>query len=98
MNKAMTFVGLAIVTAVAPIVVLIGSSPAHADGQNPHDPCSVEGASDSGTPQFGPVACQRVNGQLQWMPTLGNRVDLPPVPVNLGPVPPIPTPPGPPPR
>lgn len=46
---ALRLVGLAILTAIAPIAVLIGSSPAHADtdiGQ----PCSPEGAKLWGTP------------------------------------------------
>ncbi len=62
---ALRFVGLAILTAVAPIAVLIGSSPAHADtdiGQ----PCSPEGAKVWGNP--GPIECQRkADGQLQWV-------------------------------
>jgi hypothetical protein len=62
---ALRFVGLAILTAVAPIAVLIGSNPAHADtdlGQ----PCSPEGAKVWGNP--GPIECQRkADGQLQWV-------------------------------
>jgi hypothetical protein len=62
---ALRFVGLAILTAVASIAVLIGSSPAHADtdiGQ----PCSPEGAKVWGNP--GPIMCVRkAEGQLQWV-------------------------------
>jgi hypothetical protein len=62
---ALRFVGLAILTAVAPIAVLLGSSPAHADtdiGQ----PCSPEGAKVWGNP--GPIYCERkADGQLQWV-------------------------------
>ena len=62
---ALRFIGLATVTAVAPIAVLIGSGPAHADdiGQ----PCSPEGAKVWGNP--GPTYCERKpDGQLQWVP------------------------------
>lgn len=62
---ALRLVGLAILTAIAPIAVLIGSSPAHADtdiGQ----PCSPEGAKLWGNP--GPIYCERTaDGQLQWV-------------------------------
>ena len=52
---------LAILTAVAPIVVLIGSSPAHADPQE-LAPCSPEGA------KVGGLVCQNLGGPgLQWM-------------------------------
>ena len=56
------FVGVAILTAVAPIVVLIGSSPAHADPQE-FAPCSPEGA------KAGWLVCQNLGGPLglQWM-------------------------------
>ena len=66
MNRAMRFVGLAMLTAVAPIAVLIGSSPAHADNDY-FSPCSVEGAKVWGSD--GPVQCSRSGGQLQWEPT-----------------------------
>jgi hypothetical protein len=60
------FVGLAILTAVAPIAVLIGSSPAHADTDF-FQPCPVEGAKVWGN--GGPIYCQRkADGQLQWVP------------------------------
>jgi hypothetical protein len=59
------FVGLAILTAVAPIAVLIGSSPAHAD-TDIGKPCSPEGAKVWGNP--GPIFCERkADGQLQWV-------------------------------
>lgn len=65
---ALRLVGLAILTAIAPIAVLIGSSPAHADtdiGQ----PCSPEGAKLWGNP--GPIYCERTaDGQLQWVSIL----------------------------
>ncbi len=38
------FVGLAVITAVAPVVVVAGSRPAHADPPNLGDYCSVQGA------------------------------------------------------
>jgi hypothetical protein len=60
---------LAILTAVGPIAVLIGSSPAHADDNFPGDPCSVDGAKVWGS--GGPVQCMRIGGQLQWM-----RIDV----------------------
>jgi hypothetical protein len=73
---ALKFVGLAIVAAVAPIVVLIGSSPAHADDNFPGDPCSVDGAKVWGS--GGPVQCQSSGGQLQWEPTEVEAVKAPP--------------------
>lgn len=72
MSALKFFVGLAIVTAVAPIVVLIGSSPAHADPRM-WDTCSSEGAK-TWTPQDGGLVCQnmgsdpvRGGSMLQWM-------------------------------
>jgi hypothetical protein len=39
-----SFVGLAMMTTVAPVMVVLGSSPAHADAPNLGDSCSVDGA------------------------------------------------------
>jgi hypothetical protein len=44
MMGTLRFVGLAVITAVAPVVVVAGSSPAHADPPNLGDYCSVQGA------------------------------------------------------
>ena len=61
--RALRFVGLAMVTAVAPIAVLLGSSSAHADTGAP---CSPEGAKVWGNP--GPIYCERqADGQTQWV-------------------------------
>jgi hypothetical protein len=58
------FVRLAVVTAVAPIAIVIGSGPAHADSGTP---CSPEGVKLWG--DSGPIYCQRdANGQLEWVP------------------------------
>lgn len=63
---ALRFIGLATVTAVAPIAVLLGSGPAHADSDI-GQPCSPEGAKVWGNP--GPTYCERnPDGQLQWVP------------------------------
>ena len=42
--RKLPFVGLALMTAVAPIAVVVGSSPAHADPPQLGDFCSVKGA------------------------------------------------------
>jgi hypothetical protein len=68
---ALRFVGVAVVTAVAPIAVLFGSGAAHADG-DVGAPCAPEGTKLWGDP--GPIYCQRTaDGQLQWasMPVSG---------------------------
>ena len=68
---ALRFVGFAAVTAIAPIAVLFGSVPAHADSDI-GAPCAQEGAKLWGDP--GPIYCQRKpDGQLQWvsMPVSG---------------------------
>jgi hypothetical protein len=69
---ALRFVGLAILTAVAPIAVVIGSSPAHADPQE-FGNCSPEGAK-TWTPQAGGLVCEKFGDDpvrggplLQWM-------------------------------
>ena len=41
--RKLPFVGLALITAIAPIAIVVGSSPAHADPQS-GDLCSVKGA------------------------------------------------------
>ena len=57
---------LAILTLFAPIVVLIGSPPAHADTDF-FKPCSVEGVKLWG--DGGPIMCQRKpDGYMQWVP------------------------------
>jgi hypothetical protein len=62
---ALRFVGLAMVTAAAPIAVLL-ATPAHADGDL-GAPCAQEGAKLWGDP--GPIYCQRnATGQLEWVP------------------------------
>jgi hypothetical protein len=62
---ARRFVGLAIFTAVAPIALLLGSGPAHADTDLGKS-CSPEGAKVWGNP--GPIYCTRqADGQLQWV-------------------------------
>jgi hypothetical protein len=65
---ALRFVGLAMMTAVAPIAVLIGSSPAHAGPPNIGDPCSVDGA-HSRAADGTLLLCQRPThgAPLQWM-------------------------------
>ena len=55
---------LAISAALAPIVVLVGSSPAHAD-PDVWDPCSVQGAKIGTT--HGALECMRLSGHLRWM-------------------------------
>jgi hypothetical protein len=63
--RALRFVGLATLTAVAPIAVLLGIGPAHAD-TDLGKPCSPEGAKVWGVP--GPIYCARqADGQLQWV-------------------------------
>ncbi len=62
---ALRFAGLAMVTAAAPIAILFGSGPAHADSDL-GKPCGPEGAKVWGNP--GPIYCQRnPDGQLQWV-------------------------------
>lgn len=64
--NAVRFVGLAMLTAIAPIAILLGSSPAHADTDF-YKPCSPEGAKLWGN--GGPIYCERkADGQLQWVP------------------------------
>ncbi|MCV7075075.1 MULTISPECIES: hypothetical protein [Mycobacterium] len=64
--RAMKLAGLAVVTAFAPIAILLGSGTAHADSDL-GKPCSPEGAKVWGNP--GPIYCQRnENGDLQWVP------------------------------
>jgi hypothetical protein len=58
--------GLAILAAVAPIAVLLGSSPAHADPSLPFTSCPNEGAKVWG--DDGPVQCMRQGGGLEWEP------------------------------
>ncbi len=56
---------MATVAAVAPIVVLLGSGPAHAD-TDLGKPCGPEGAKVWGNP--GPIYCERqADGQTQWV-------------------------------
>lgn len=63
--RAPRFFGLATVAAVAPIVVLLGSGPAHAD-TDLGKPCGPEGAKVWGNP--GPIYCERqADGQTQWV-------------------------------
>ncbi|MGZ4583397.1 MAG: hypothetical protein ACXVYI_03390 [Mycobacterium sp.] len=63
--RALRYVGAAVVTAVAPIAIIFGSGPAHADSDI-GTPCSPEGAKVWGKP--GPIYCQRnPDGQLQWV-------------------------------
>lgn len=60
--NALRFVVFPILMAVAPCLVLIESSPAHADSQ----PCSAEGTKLWG--DTGPIQCVRQpDGQLQWV-------------------------------
>ena len=62
---ARKFVSAATLAAVAPIAVLLGSGPAHAD-TDLGKPCSPEGAKVWGNP--GPIYCEReADGQLQWV-------------------------------
>ena len=64
--NAVRFVGLAVLTAIAPIAIFLGSSPAHADTDF-YKPCSPEGAKLWG--DGGPIYCERkADGQLQWVP------------------------------
>lgn len=44
MMGTLRFIGLAVITAAAPVVVVAGSSPAQADPPNLGDYCSVDGA------------------------------------------------------
>jgi hypothetical protein len=63
--RAPRFIGLAALTAIAPIAVLLGS-PAHAD-TDLGKPCAPEGAKVWGNP--GPIYCARqADGQTQWVP------------------------------
>ncbi|MBW0015642.1 hypothetical protein [Mycobacterium sp.] len=63
--RARRFIGLATVTAIAPIAVLFGSGPARADS-DVGTPCSPEGAKVWGKP--GPIYCERqADGQLHWV-------------------------------
>jgi hypothetical protein len=62
---ARRFIGLAMLTAIAPIAVLLGSGPAHAD-TDLGKPCAPEGAKVWGNP--GPIYCERqADGQTQWV-------------------------------
>ncbi|CPR11698.1 hypothetical protein BN971_02986 [Mycobacterium bohemicum DSM 44277] len=63
---ARRFVAAAMLTLAAPVAVVLGAGPAHADGDL-GAPCSQEGAKLWGDP--GPIYCQRnAGGQLQWVP------------------------------
>lgn len=65
MMAAPRFVGVAMMTAVASIALLMGSSPAHADSDLGKQ-CAPEGAKVWGKP--GPIYCERqADGQLQWV-------------------------------
>jgi hypothetical protein len=62
---ARRFVGLATLTAIAPIAIALGAGPAHADSDL-GKPCSPEGAKVWGVP--GPIYCERqADGQTQWV-------------------------------
>ena len=64
--RALRVIGLAILTALAPIPIILGNSPVAA-ATDLGRPCSQEGAKVWGVP--GPTYCQRQpNGQLQWVP------------------------------
>ena len=65
----------AILTALAPIAVLIGSSPAHAD-PDVWDTCSVQGAKIGTT--HGALECMRLSGQLRWMQIEPEVTEKPP--------------------
>jgi len=60
--NALRLLGMAVVTAVAPFVVLIQSGPAHAD----FEPCSTEGTKLWG--DTGPILCTRAGDEpLHWV-------------------------------
>lgn len=65
---ALRFVGLAMVTAIAPFTILFGSGPAYADNNNEFgQPCSPEGTKLWG--RGGPIFCARqADGNLAWVP------------------------------
>ena len=63
--RARRFVAAAVMAAVAPIGIAVGSGPAHADSDLGKQ-CSPEGAKVWSKP--GPIYCERqADGQLQWV-------------------------------
>src|ERR1700758_2263790 len=63
------FVGLAMVTVLAPIVVIIGGSPAHADPPHLGDPCAVEGATTTAAerPRRSRLFLQGCRRGIRWV-------------------------------